>query len=242
MNLMVDRVVSKMPYLTRAHALEEGQHDPEFWPYLARIANHPEPGMAIDDEMKKAAINELDPTSHRDLKGRWPVLRQKIRYIKGQIEAHAYVNRTGQLGGLADALPGMVTDYSQLSTPAASAYPTGPNLAPGQPAPAGSALTTPAAGGGSDIWGTIGKVLATAGQAAGQIYSTKITTGAQQDIAKIQAQAAQGIALTQAQQQQLAAAKAAAAAGSSNTVLYILLGLFGLGGLVLLFSLLSKRR
>lgn len=209
MEMVADRVVSKMPLQTRAHVLEEGRHDPSFWGYLARIASHPEPGAAIDDEMKRAAINELDPSTHKESAGRWPVLRSKIRAIKQRIAQEAYLSKTG-----VGDIPGMVTTLDQ---------------------------PTAASSSGSDIWGTIGKALSTVGQVAGSVYSTKIATDAQQDIAKIQAQAAQGIALTQAQQQALAAAKAAAAGGSSsNIVLYILLGVLGLGGLFLLFNMLSK--
>lgn len=208
MEMVADRVVSKMPLQTRAHVLEEGQHDRAFWGYLARIASHPEPGAAIDDEMKRAAINELDPRTHKESAGRWPVLRAKIRAIKRRISQEAYLSKTG-----VGDIPGMVTTLDQ---------------------------PTASSSGGTDIWGTIGKALSTVGQVAGSVYSTKIATSAQQDIAKIQAQAAQGIALTQAQQQALQQAQGAAGGGSSNIALYILLGVLGLGGLLLVFNMLSK--
>ncbi len=235
MKTIADRAVQELPLLTRQHAVEEGRRDPRFWSHLGSLVSRWDAAKAVDDDMKKAVINELDPSAHPEVAGRWPVLREKVRKLRGAIADHSYMTRSA--AGVGD-IPGMVTNYDQLTTPAPSAYPSGPNLAPGQTAPAASAS------GGSDIWSTIGKALSTVGQAAGQIYATKITTGAQQDIAKIQAQAAQGIALTQAQQQQLAQAKAAAAAGdgSSNVVLYILLGLLGLGGLMLVFTLMKGKR
>src|SRR5574342_910708 len=230
MKTLVDDVVERMPLETRAHILAEGRADHSFWPYITRIARQPDGAKAIDDEMKRAAINELDPNRHKEMRGRWHLLRYKIRYIKSQVAQNA---RPGFMGhppppiihgieGLAEGIPGMVTSLDQ---PTAS-------------------TTAASSSGGTDIWGTIGKVLSSAATAAGSIYSTKIATGAQQDIAKIQAQAAQGIALTQQQQQQLAAARAAAASGTGgglSTAMYILLGLLGLGGLVFLSSVISRR-
>lgn len=227
MKTLVDDVVERMPLETRAHILAEGRADHGFWPYITRIARQPDGAKTIDDEMKRAAINELDPGRHTEMRGRWQLLRHKIRYIRSQIAQNA---RPGFMGpppiirgieGLAEGVPGMVTSLDQ---PTAS-------------------TTAASSSGGTDIWGTIGKVLASAGTAAGQIYSTKIATGAQQDIAKIQAMAAQGIALTQAQQQQLAAARAAAASGPSgaSVAMYILLGLLGLGALFMVYSIMKKR-
>ncbi|MDD5305482.1 MAG: hypothetical protein PHS14_20470 [Elusimicrobia bacterium] len=220
MKTIADNVVDRMPLQTRAHILAEGRHDETFWPYLTRIARQPDGAKTVDDEMKRAAINELDPSRYREMAGKWPLLRYKVRYIKSQIAQNARPAFMGPgIAGLAEGIPGMVTSLDQP--------------------------TTAASGSGTDIWGTIGKVIAAAGTAAGSIYSSRITADAQKDIAKIQAQAAQGIALTQQQQQQLAAAQAAAASGGSgglSTAMYILLGLLGLGGLVFLFSVISRRR
>ena len=46
MKTLADTVVERMPLQTRAHILDEGRHDPSFWPYLTRIAAHPD---RIDD-------------------------------------------------------------------------------------------------------------------------------------------------------------------------------------------------
>lgn len=228
MKTIADNVVDQMPLQTRAHVLAEGKNDHAFWPYLTRIARQPDGAKVIDDEMKRAAINELDPSRHKDMRGKWPLLRFKVRYIKSQIAQNARPGFMGPpppqtlrgLEGLAEGIPGMVTSLDTPSTPAASSS-------------------------GTDIWGTIGRVLSSAATAAGSIYSARITTDAQRDIEKLRAQAAQGIALTQQQQQQLQAAQAAAATGGSSglsTAMYILLGLLGLGGLVFLFSVISRRR
>lgn len=214
---LIDRAVQKMPVQTRVHVLEEGRFNPGFWKYFTPLATRPEPGAAIDDEMKMAAINEIDPSKYKWTRGRWPVLRGKIRTIRRHIEANAYILKTGTVGDI----PGMVTSLDQPSTTS----------------------TASSSSGGTDIWGTIGKVLSTVGTAAGSIYTAKIAADAATKVAQTQQQAQQNVYATQAQQQAALqqAQQLAQRGGSSNTVLYILLGLLGLGGLVLLFQLLKKR-
>src|SRR5574342_470436 len=152
MKTLVDDVVERMPLETRAHILAEGRADHSFWPYITRIARQPDGAKAIDDEMKRAAINELDPNRHKEMRGRWHLLRYKIRYIKSQVAQNA---RPGFMGhppppiihgieGLAEGIPGMVTSLDQ------------PTASP----------TAASSSGGTDIWGTIGKVLSSAATAA----------------------------------------------------------------------------
>lgn len=127
MAVAVDRAVAEMPLLTKTHVLQEGDNDPRFWSYFQPLATSANPGKAIDDDMKKAIINELDPTSYPTSKGKWPVLRQKIQNTLSGINQH-YVAH-GNLDGLAqfvfglgqDDGSGMVTDLnkeeSSISTP-----------------------------------------------------------------------------------------------------------------------------
>lgn len=206
MSAIADRAVQKMPALTRVHVLEEGEHDPAFWPYFARLATQPEPGMAIDEDMKRAAINAFDPAKYKDSGARWPVLQAKMMRLKEQIQTPS---------GVGD-IPGIITSYDQLESPTPAAAPV------------------PASSSGPSIWTTIAGAVAAIAPAAANIYSSSVLSNAQKSVAQIQTTAAQNIALAQAQQQ--------AQAGSTSTALYIILGLLGLGGLLFLFTTLSRGR
>jgi len=218
--------VERLPFLTRAQALEEGERNPKFWPYLGSLMVSPDPAAAVDNELKRAAIDALAPGRYPEAGKNWPMFRSKIRDVRDRISNH--LRGGGALEGLfsLSEIPGIVTSYDSLSTPAA---------------------TPAASSGGTDIWGTIGKVLATVGTAAASIYGTKIQTDAAKSIAGTQAgvltaqqQAQQQAAAAQVAQQQanlLAAQKQAGASGSSGSViLYVLLGILGLGGLMFLMS------
>ncbi len=225
--------VERLPFLTRAQALEDGERNPKFWQYLGSLMVSPDPSAAVDNELKRAAIDALAPGKYPEAGGNWPMFKAKIRTIRDTISGH--LRSGGSLQGLFDLtalaqLPGgTVTSYSQLMEPTKPAADTG---------------TT-------DIWGTIGKVLSTVGTAAASIYSTKIQTSAAQSIANTQAgvltaqqQAQQQAAAAQVAQQQaalLAAQKQVGTSGGSGSViLYVLLGLLGLGGLMFLMSRLNK--
>lgn len=212
--------VEKLPFLTRAQALEEGQHNPKFWSYLGHLMVSPDPSWAVDNDMKRAAIDALSPGKYPESGKNWPMFKAKIRDVSGRIAAH--MRSGGALEGLFDLgdIPGIVTSLDQPS----------------------AASPTAAASSGGSVWDTIGKVLSSVGTAAASIYTSKTTTSAAQSIAKTQAgvltaqqQAQQTLAQQQAQQQ-LLAAQGRTGGGAGSVILYVLLGLLGVGGLVLLLS------
>jgi hypothetical protein len=208
--------IEQLPFLTRAQALEEGEHDPRFWSYLLDIMHHPNPAVAVDTEMKKAAMNALNPSEYREEGNRWPMFRRKIVEAHNTIAGHLRAGRLPGLEGIigmAD-IPGIVTS---LDTPTA------------QPAAQPS--------GGSDIWSTLGKAFTAIAPAVGGIFSSKIAASAQKSVAGTAA----GVANAQLAAQQAAAQQAALAAkgGGSSIIMYVLLGLLGVGGLIALMHALK---
>jgi len=247
MATMAERAVAEMPLATRAHVLEEGARSPSFWLYFTKLASSGSPGRAVDDDMKRALINELDPARHRHSAGRWPVLRQRMRdslsLIREHYEAH------GNLDGLAAALgqeesgvPGIVTSYDQEPmapapmpaavprdiTNQATAAPAQWVQTPAQPAPAPS--TSPS------IWATIGSAVAQAGQAAAKIYASNLTARTQQSVAATQQRTAAQVSALRAQTAGILGG------GAGSWIMYALLGLLGMGALVMLFKVLRKKR
>lgn len=220
--------VEKLPFLSRAQALEEGERNPQFWSYLGRLMSSSDPDKAVDNEMKKAAIDALDPGKYPEAGAHWPVLQAKLREVRLRIAEH--LRDYGTMDGFFDLnmgqIPGMVTSYDQLQT-------------------------APAASGGTDIWSTIGKVLSTVGAAAASIYTTKITTSAQKTIANTQAQTLttqqqtqQAVAQQQALQQaqtQLTVAQQQGGTSGASIIMWVLLGLVGLGGLMFLMKYVKSR-
>lgn len=120
----VDTAVLELPHRTKAHALEEGRNDPRFWSYFTPLATSSNPAKAVDDDMKRAVINELDPSSYRDTKGRWPLLRRRVRSSVSVLTNH--VRTDGHLSGLArfisglgqEDVPGLVTTLDVPETTA----------------------------------------------------------------------------------------------------------------------------
>jgi hypothetical protein len=215
--------VEKLPFLTRAQALEEGERNPGFWPYLGRLMQSSDPARAVDNEMKKAAIDALDPGKYPEAGSHWPMLQAKLREVRLRIADH-------------------LRDYGSMNGFfALSAYTIDPATGVMKETP-----DTPAAKPADDIWSTIGKVLSTVGTAAASIYSTKITTSAAKTIANTQAQtltaqqqAQQTVAQQQAvQQAQQTIQQAQQTGGTSGAsiILYVLLGLVGIGGLMFLMK------
>jgi hypothetical protein len=255
MSQTAELAVREMPLMTRAHILEEGAHDPGFWPRLAEIAASPNPGRAVDDDMKRAIINELEPSRYRDSGRRWPVLKSKMRTVMTKIGQHYAAH--GNLDGLADELPTAVVDIDapapaptteQPLTFMPPAQPTEQPLTfmpPAQPQAAPAPAPAPAAApsSGPSIWASIASALSTAGQAAAKVYATSIQISAQKDVAKIQQQtAAQVQATQQATAQALAARQAASSSATTSYIMYGLVGLIGVGGLVMLAKVFGKKK
>lgn len=108
MTNVVDFAVRKLPAQTRLHALEEGRRDPRFWGYFSKLALSENPSRAVDDSMKKAAINELDPRRYPEARGQWPVFRAKMRQSMSVIGSHFATH--GNLSALARFIGGLGDD------------------------------------------------------------------------------------------------------------------------------------
>jgi cell division septation protein DedD len=214
--------VETLPFLTRAQALEEGERNPGFWSYLGRLMQSSDPALAVDNEMKKAAIDALDPGKYPEAGSRWPMLQAKLREVRLRIAEH--LRDHGSMNGFF----------------ALSAYTIDPATGVMKETP--DAPAAPAAKPADDIWSTIGKVFSTVGTAAASIYSSRITTSAGKSIANTQAQtltAQQQAQQTQAAavaQQQLQQAQKTGGTSGASIILYVLLGLVGIGGLMFLMK------
>jgi hypothetical protein len=231
-----DKVVQSLSPQTRVHAVLEGRLNPSFWTHFTRLASAPDPAAAINEDMMRTAINHFDPSRYTESAGQWPLLRKKLGFIQSQIRisVQPYVpgigDETSQFetsfydapaapppAPVSSGIPGMVTSYDQSPT---------------STAPSSSASSTP------DFWATLANTLKVVAPAVTGIVTSNIQSSTQQQIAQIQAKAAQGVALTQAEQQLLQQSKVS----TSNAIMYVVFGLLGVGGLLLLFSLLKGRR
>ncbi|MGH8895484.1 MAG: hypothetical protein ACRDZ4_00330 [Egibacteraceae bacterium] len=234
MSQVVDRAVRELPFLTRAQVVEEERHEPRFWNYFSMLALSENPGRAVDDDMKKAVVNELAPGSYPESRGRWPMLRAKVNTVRRRIATHLYGGGPlADLVGMGQSIPGLYTSIEQ-----------GP---PAQPVP-GAITSLDQSASGGDIWSSIASVIGTVGTAAANIYATQIKADAAKSVARLQAEAAaQAIASTQAAAGAVplspqATATPGAATATSTIILYVVLGLLGLGGIFFLVNMLSKKR
>ena len=162
MSETVDRAVRELPLLTRAQVMEEAEHDPGFWRYLAPLALSRDPARAVDEDMQRAAINALKPSRYREAGARWPMFRAKIQELRQRIADHADIY--GSLSG-----------FGQLLLPASAS------------AIVAAAPAAPAA----NVWSTIGSVFSSLATTAGNIYATRITASAERQVSATQAQVAQ---------------------------------------------------
>jgi len=131
MSTALARAVGELPFLTRAQILAEGDLDPRFWRYLSPLALSSSPGKRIDDDMKKAVINELDPRRYPETRGRWVALRAKINGLRQDLGNYAYATGTlSDLGAAAaptaapDIWSSIATAIGGLGTAAANIYAT----------------------------------------------------------------------------------------------------------------------
>lgn len=214
--------VERLPFLTRAQALEEGERNPKFWSYLGNLMVSPDPAAAVDNELKRAAIDALEPGKYPEAGSHWPMLQAKLREVRLRIAEHLRDN--GSMDGFF----------------ALSAYTIDPATGVMK-----ETTETPAAAGGTDIWSTIGKVLSSVATGAAAIYATKITTSATKTVANTQAgvltaqqqaQQTQAAAQVAQAQQQLQVAQQQGGTSGASIILYVLLGLVGIGGLMFLMK------
>lgn len=96
----IDSAIALLPELTRRQAVLEGSYDPRFWSYFTPLALSKEPFKSVDDDMRKAVANAMDPTLYPESSGRWPLLRSDVRSLFEQAAAIAKsgVSGLGQEG------------------------------------------------------------------------------------------------------------------------------------------------
>lgn len=77
----LDRAVMALPALVRAQAMDEdAAGGGRFWSYFAPLALSRSPARSIDEDMKRALMNEVEPSRFPGSAGRWPALRAHLRY------------------------------------------------------------------------------------------------------------------------------------------------------------------
>lgn len=94
----IDRAIKELPLLTRAQVLVEAEYDPQFWTYFAPLALSRSPGRAVDEDMTKALINEMDPTRFPETAQHWPRLREHFRWTLGLLRSESAAGRIGMSG------------------------------------------------------------------------------------------------------------------------------------------------
>lgn len=178
--------------------IEEMDANPKFGEKLTAMLHDREAVPLVMQSAKRAILNELNPREHPESKGEWLTLRKRFNVL------------VRELPGTIDKQVKAMTPAQRMAVVKAIAKHGTPSLQLGATTPTTTAAPAPA----GDMWGSIIGGIA---QAAGTIYAAKITTDAQKDVAKIQAQTQQQ---TLAMQQQMAqgqaaidAARAAAAGG-----------------------------
>lgn len=168
--------------------LDEIEANPSFGKKLEAWMRRPDGAKLISDSARRAVLNEMYPKEHPESRGQWVTLRKRfaeiLRDIPAAVNSHvAKMTPEQRIAVVRTMARGGHIDFGLGATTA-------------------PALTAPTAGGG-DIWGSLIGGIA---NAAASIYSAKITSDAQKDVAKIAANTA---AQQAAAQQQIAANQAA---------------------------------
>lgn len=173
--------LSEIPSDDRLILTEEASADPVFCRDVMKLmATDPEWAHKVSASAKEAVINELHPSMGR--KAGWPRLRARVRELKSAVAEQA-------------------TSLASKATPA-ERFALVKRIASGE-------FKEPKAVAGLGNlgqWDIIGSIVGSLAQVGGSIYGAKITSDAQQDIAKLQASAAM-----QSAQAQMAIANANAA-------------------------------
>lgn len=160
---------------------EEARSDPAFGQKLVSMLRQPGGERLLSISARKAMANAFNPKLYPETKGQWDVLRRR---------AHA----------LAESMPGIV-DKIVSKMPFSEKMDAVRAIAQGE-----QPRMVIAGMGELGQFEIIGSLISTVAGVGGSIYNAKVTASAQQDIAKIQANAA-----IQGAQAQMAVANAQAA-------------------------------
>lgn len=178
--------------------LEEIKENPTFGKRIQQMLHHRHGVQMVEGSAKRAALNELDGKSFPESKGEWITLRRRLRVLVRDIP-----------GAIEKGIEGMTLAEK---TRALQAIASGKGFA--LQLGADAATATAPAGSGS-IWTSLISGIASA---ATSVYTAKLTSDAQKDIAKIQTQSAatQAAYANQIAQAQAALAQAQAQAGATG--------------------------
>jgi len=180
-------ILKQIPEPDRQLIIEEANADSRFCRELVNIAGRPGWEHEISRSAKCAILNEIDPSKCKDSAGKWGRLRAKFQNL--------------------------VKDVPAQIERAVAAMPLAEKLAVVRRIAAGQSLV-PAVSGLGELgqWDIIGSLVGNVATAGANIYTAKITTDAQRDIAKLQATAAMRDAQTQ-----MALQSAQASIGAAKT-------------------------
>lgn len=161
----LSRILQSIPEPDRQAVAEEAESNRAFRASLVRISKHPGWEHKVSQSAKCALLNEIDPSKCRDYAGKWGRLRSRLRKLLDEIPAQ--VDRS---------ISSMTfPEKMEVVRKVASGRRPGPSL---------SGL------GELGQWDIISSLVGSVSGAAANVYTARVTTEAQKDIAKIQASAA----------------------------------------------------
>lgn len=85
----IESAVARLPFAVRAQIMDEAAYDKRFWDYLKPLVLAPNPRDAVENEMKRAAINEMEAERFPESRGLWPVMRARFRDAVARVAAVA---------------------------------------------------------------------------------------------------------------------------------------------------------
>jgi len=186
--------LKQIPEGDRILLLEETAADPVFCRFVATVMRtRPNWAHELSDSAKAAAASVLDPTKDFGGKTGWPILKARVRALASDVANQA-------------------TRLAAQLTPA-ERFAVVKRIAAGE-------FRAPKTKGLGDLgqWDIIGSLVGSLATAGANLYGARVTTEAQQDIAKIQASAAMQTAQAQIAMAQANAAIANAQVQVSNPV------------------------
>lgn len=187
----LEQVLAQIPEPDRQVVAEEAASNAAFRNELVRISKHPGWEHKVSESARCAILNELDPSKCRNQAWKWGRLRSRLRKL------------------IDDSVSKINRNVSRMTFDEKMAVVR--KLAAGErPTPMVSGL------GELGQWDIISGLVSSVAGATANIYTAKITTDAQRDVAKIQATTAMRDAQTAIAMQNAQSSINAAKAGMGN--------------------------
>ena len=161
-----EEVLRAIPEPDRQVVVEEAAANPKFCQDLVRISQSPGWEHKVSQSAKCALLNELDPSKCKDYVGKWGRLRSRLRKLLDEIPAQV------------DRSVAKMTLDEKMAVVRKIASGQRPDV------PSMSGL------GELGQWDIISGLIGSVAGATANVYTAKVTTDAQRDIAKIQASTA----------------------------------------------------